>query len=93
MTNIIRKRGYAWWDAINMLTVFVFWLSGNKCTKEDKRGILDIYIPINVFTWEELLGEVKKSRLYPKDKIIYRVWHQANPTPASHMSPSHSASA
>ena len=43
------------------------------CNEEDKRKILDSYIDFDDCTLEELLGDVKKSRLYPKEKIDSRV--------------------
>ena len=52
--------------------VFVFWLSGNECTEEDKRDILDS-IDFNEFTVKDLLDNVRKSGLYPEDRIERRV--------------------
>ena len=60
-------------DAKVLFDAFVFWLDGNECTEEDKRVILDNYIDFDYFTVEDLLGEVKKSNLYPEEKIVNRV--------------------
>ena len=50
----------------------MFWLSGNECTEEDKRDILDS-IDFNEFTVKDLLDNVRKSGLYPEDRIERRV--------------------
>ena len=60
------------WGARTFFAVFVFWLSGNDCTEEDKREILDS-IDFNEFTVKDLLNNVRKSGLYPEDRIERRV--------------------
>ena len=60
------------WVAQNLFAVFVFWLSENECSQDDKREILDNYIHFEDFTVGQLL-DVRKSGLYPEDKIERRV--------------------
>ena len=54
------------------------------CNEEDKRKILDSYIDFNDCTLEELLGDVKKSRLYPKEKIDRKAEEETNALPYEH---------
>ena len=59
-------------DDKDCFDAFVFWLSENDCTDEEKENIKD-FIDFQVFSVEVLLTEIKKSGLYPIDEIDERV--------------------
>ena len=58
---------------------FVFWLSGNSCSEEEKKEIVDSF-NFDDFNVEELLTEVRLSGLYSIPKISSKVLkiHQVN---------------
>ena len=59
-----------WADDCDILYAFVFWLSGNQCSDEDKKEITDrIDLTYNLFTAERLLKDVRRSGLYSIKKI------------------------
>ena len=51
---------------------FVFWLTENECSDEDKREIADSF-DFSDFTGKELLTDVRRSGLYSIEKIDTRV--------------------
>ena len=59
-------------DSKERLDAFVFWLSENDCSEEDKKEITDSFI-FDEFTPDELLTDVRKSELYSIEKIDQRL--------------------
>ena len=56
------------------LNAFVFWLSRNKCSDEDKKEIIDsIDIEKSCFTAEKLLTDMRRSGLFSIEEIVKRV--------------------
>ena len=56
------------------LNVFVFWLSGNDCSDEDKKEIKDsIDLKKSCFTAEKLLTDVRQSGLFSVKEVDDRV--------------------
>ena len=56
------------------LNVFVFWLSGNDCSDEDKKEIKDsIDLKKRCFTAEKLLTDVRQSGLFSVKEVDDRV--------------------
>ena len=56
------------------LNAFVYWLSGNKCSDEDKKEIIDsIDLKKSCFTAEKLLTDVRRSGLFSIKEIDERV--------------------
>ena len=51
---------------------FVFWLSENECSDEDKQEIVDSFY-FDDFTVKELLTDVRRSGLYSIEKIDTQV--------------------
>merc|ERR1712110_312851 len=49
-------------DSKERLDAFVFWLSENECSEEDKKEITDSFI-FDEFTSDELLTDIRKSEL------------------------------
>ena len=54
------------------LDAFVFWLSENDCSEEDKKEITDSFI-FDEFTPDELLTDVRRSGLFSIEKIDGRL--------------------
>ena len=59
-------------DSKERLNAFVFWLSENECSEEDRWEITDSF-NFEEFTADELLTDVRKSGLYSIEKIDTRL--------------------
>jgi len=61
-------------DDADRLNAFLFWLSGNECSEEDKKKIKDsINLTLSCFTAEKLLTDGRRSGLYSIKEIDDRV--------------------
>jgi len=74
---IILHEGITVGDSKQRLDAFVFWLSENECSEEDKKEITDSF-KFEEFTADELLTDVRKSGLYSIKKIDTRLQYILN---------------